>query len=105
VTRDETRRRMTTLVQRWDESKETQAVFAQHHGVSPAKLRYWVRRLASRQADAPAVTFTPVRVRDVASPERGTIVVSLATGEHLVISPGAPADLVRAVVAALRATC
>jgi hypothetical protein len=53
----------------------------------------------------PAVTFTPVRVRDVASPERGTIVVSLVTGEQLVIGSGVPADLVRAVVAALRATC
>jgi hypothetical protein len=94
---------MTKLVWQWDGSHETQAVFAQQHGVSSAKLRYWVRRVAMPRADA--VTFTPVQVRDVMRPETATIAVSLATGERLVIGPDAPVDLVRAVIASLRTAC
>jgi hypothetical protein len=51
------------------------------------------------------VTFTPVKIHDARRAEAGTVEVSLATGERLVIGPGASADLVRAVVAALRSTC
>ena len=100
--RDDTRRQMTTLVRRWEGSDETQAAFAQRHGLSQGKLRYWVQR-APTPADP--VTFTPVQLRNDERPETGGIEVALATGERLVIAAGASADLVRAVVAALRAPC
>ena len=102
--REDIRRQMTALVRRWGASGEPQAEFARRHGVSAAKLRYWVARVPPAAADT--VTFTPVQVRDVGRPEvGGTIEVALTTGERLVIAAGASADLVRAVVAALRATC
>ena len=101
--RDDTRRQMTTLVRRWEGSDETQAVFAQRHGLSQGKLRYWVQRVPPPQADP--VTFSPVQLRDDGPPAAGRIEVCLATGERLVIAAGASADLVRAVVAALRAPC
>jgi hypothetical protein len=103
VGRDETRRQMTALVRRWEGSDETQAAFAQRHGLSQGKLRYWVQRLPPLLA-AP-VTFTPVQLRDDGRPAAGGIEVSLATGERLVIAADASADLVRAVVAAVRAPC
>ena len=90
---------MTTLVQRWDESKETQAVFAQHHGVSPAKLRYWVRRLASRQADVPACgIYAGTGERRRVAGEGDDRGVAGHRARRLVIGPGASADLVRTVV-------
>ena len=101
--RDDTRRQMTALVRQWEGSDETQAVFAQRHGLSQGKLRYWVQRAPPPQADP--VTFTPVQLREDGRLEAGRIEISLATGERLLIAAGASADLVRAVVAALRAPC
>jgi hypothetical protein len=103
VKRDDVRRQMTTLVRGWEASGETQAVFAKRQGVSQGKLRYWLQR--ARRPQAKPVTFTPVEVRDAGRPETGTIEVALATGERLVIAAGASADLVRAVMSALRSTC
>lgn len=101
--RDDTRRQMTALVRRWEGSDETQAAFAQRHGLSQGKLRYWVQRAPPPQADT--VTFTPVAVHDAWRPDAGTIEVALPTGERVVIAVGASVDLVRAVVAALRSPC
>ena len=70
--RDDTRRQMTALVRQWEESDETQAVFAQRHALSQGKLRYWLQR-APPQADP--VTFTPVQLRDDGPPEAGRIEV------------------------------
>ena len=103
MAREDIRRQMTALVRRWEASGETQAECARRHGVSQAKLRYWLQRMTPRPADA--VTFTPVQRRDDEPPEAGRIEVSLATGERLVIAAGASADLVRAVVTALRSPC
>jgi hypothetical protein len=103
MAREDVRRQMTALTRRWEASGETQAEFAERHGVSQGKLRYWLQRVTRSQATA--VTFTPVEVRDAGRPETGTIEVALATGERLVIAAGASVDLVRAVVSALRSTC
>jgi hypothetical protein len=93
---------MTALVRRWAASGETQAAFGLRHGVSGAQLRYWLPRVP---ASADTVTFTPVQVRDERPPTAGAIEVALVTGERLVIAADASADLVRAVVAALRSPC
>ena len=103
MAREDVRRQMTALAQRWEASGETQAVFAQRHGLTEGKLRYWLQR--AKRPHAKPVTFTPVEVRDAWRLETGTIEVALATGERLVIAAGASADLVRAVVSALRSTC
>ena len=105
MTRDETRRHMTALVRRWDASGETQVVFARQHGVSHGKLRYWLGRLDQRPDIAAPVAFTPVQVVDAAGRETGAIELVLTTGDQLIIREGASADLVRAVVSALRAPC
>lgn len=97
--RDDTRRQMTALVRRWAASGETQAVFAQRHGVSLAKLRYWVPRATPSSGDA--VTFAPVQVRDATRAAVGTIEVALASGARVVIEPGAAKALVRTVLSAL----
>ena len=62
MAREDIRRQMTALVRHWEASGETQAVFAQRHGLSQGKLRYWVQRVPSPPGDA--VTFTPVEIRD-----------------------------------------
>jgi hypothetical protein len=52
------------------------------------------------------VEFAPVRVvPDQAAPGVGVIEIVLASGERVVIREGASGDLMRAVVAALRASC
>lgn len=61
MTRDETRRRMTALVRRWDASGENSMVFARQH-VSHRKLRYWLRRADRQTGVATPVAFTPVQV-------------------------------------------
>ncbi len=101
--REDIRRQMTALVRGWEASGETQAVFAERQGVSQGKLRYWLQRATRPHAEP--VSFTPVDVHHAWRPEAGTIEVSLATGERVVITDGASTDLVRAVVAGLRATC
>lgn len=78
-------------------------VLAVRHGVSHGKLRDWVQRMRSSNADA--ITFTPVKVHDAVPREAGTIEVSLATGDRLVIGADASSDLVRVIVAALRSPC
>lgn len=101
--REDTRRQMTALARRWEASGETQMMFAQRHGVSHGKLRYWVQR--GRSSNADAIAFTPVKIKDAVMRDAGTIEVSLATGERLVIAADASPDLVRVIVAALRSTC
>jgi hypothetical protein len=105
VARDTTRRQMTALVRRWGTSGETQAVFAQQHGVSLAKFRYWQQRMDCEPASVEAVTFTPVQVVDSMGRAPGVIDVALTTGERVVVQAGASPDLVRAVLSALRAAC
>jgi hypothetical protein len=74
---------MTALVRRWEASGDTQEVFAQRYGMSPAKFRYWRRRVESLGTGA--VAFTSVQVRDATGSEAGVVEVALVTGERLVV--------------------
>ena len=102
--RDETRRRMTRLVQRWHASTETQAEFADRHQLSLAKFRYWIRRVGARDSRA-AVTFAPVAVVASAAADPGVVELVLPRGERVIVREGVSVDLIRTVVAALRASC
>lgn len=105
MSHQETRRQMARLVRQWEASGQTQLAFAARHGISRTKLRYWQRRLTRRdEAQATAVTFAPVQIVPTVA-EPGTVDLVLATGERVVVRPGASADLVRTVLAAVRTAC
>ena len=98
--------RMTRLVTRWRASGESGASFARRHHIPAWTFWYWCRKLAAKSrtesVDAPP-TFVPVRVAaDADAPE---IEIVWSGGERLHIRAGASADLVRAVVTALRSPC
>ena len=99
--------RMTRLVSRWRSSDESQARFARRHHVAPWTFWYWCRKLASQgpaeAGRAPAAQFVPVRVTPDA--EAGVVEVVLPAGERVRVTAGASPELVRAVMAALRAAC
>ena len=99
--------RMRRLVSRWRASDEAQASFARRHGVAPWTFWYWCRKLSSERpagtGRAPAAPFVPVRVTPDA--EAGVVEVVLAAGDRIRVSAGTSAELVRAVVTALRAAC
>ena len=102
--REETRRQMTALVRRWQRGPDPQAVFAERHGISRTKLRYWVRRVGRAPADAP-VAFTPVHVLGPAADMSGPIDIVLVGGERVVVRDGASLELLRTVLAAVRPAC
>ena len=98
--------RMMRLVTRWRASGESGASFARRHHIPAWTFWYWCRKLAaesrSESVDAPP-TFVPVRMAaDADAPE---IEIVWSGGERLHIRAGASADLVRAVVTALRSPC
>lgn len=98
---------MSRLVTQWRASGESQAGFARRHQIPAWTFWYWCRKLAveprAESADPPPATFVPVRMAlDADAP---VIEIVWGNGERLHVRPGAPADLVRAVVAALRAPC
>lgn len=92
---------MTALVRRWQASDERQRAFAARHGISRAKLRYWVRQFPRREPAAP-VRFTPVRV---VAGEGATSVLEIAlpSGARVVVREGATAGLITHVLTALHA--
>ena len=103
--RARTRSRMLALVRRWETSGETRRAFADRHGVTLSCFDYWRRQVLEARPDTPG-GFAPVRViGDDAPLGAGVIEVVLASGERVVIRAGASADLVRQVVATLRASC
>jgi hypothetical protein len=53
--------------------------------------------------NTPPTTFVPVRM--AVEPDAAVIEIVLSGGERLHVRPGASADLVRAVVTALRSSC
>lgn len=98
--------RMRRLVAQWRQSGESQAGFARRHGIPTWTFWYW-----SRKASAPAVAepaaaepaFVPIRVTP--ETEVGVVEVVFPSGERVRVGADASADLVRRVVAAVRATC
>jgi transposase-like protein len=104
--RARTRSRMLALVRQWETSGETRRAFVQRHGVTLSCFDYWRRQVLDGRQDDRAVAFAPVRVvADDPATGAGVIEVVLASGERVVIREGASGDMVRAVVAALRASC
>ena len=99
--------RMARLVAQWRRSGESQARFARRHHIPGWTFWYWCRKLSSQgpaeAGRAPAAPFVPVRVTPDA--EAGVVEVVLPAGERVRVTAGASAELVRAVVAALRAAC
>ncbi len=99
--------RMTRLVAQWRASGESRARFARRHHVPAWTFWYWCRKLSApprdEADDTPSATFVPVRV--AVDPDAPVIEIVWTGGERLHVRPGASADLVRAVVTALRSPC
>jgi hypothetical protein len=99
--------RMVRLVAQWRVSGESRASFARRHHVSSWTFWYWSRKLSAESRDqadaAPSATFVPVRL--AVDPDAPVIEIVWAGGERLHVRPGASADMVRAVVTALRSPC
>jgi hypothetical protein len=99
--------RMRRLVKRWRAGGESGASFARRHHIPAWTFWYWCRKLAAEprteSVDLPSAMFVPVRVAAEAAAAEIEIVWS--GGERLHIRTGASADLVRAVVTALRSPC
>lgn len=93
--------RMRRLVAQWRQSGESQAGFARRHGIPTWTFWYWSRKASAQAVAAPA--FVPIRVTP--ETEVGVVEVVFPSGERVRVGAGAPADLVRRVVAAVRATC
>ena len=107
MTSKRTPARMTRLVAQWRASGESRAGFARRHHLPAWTFWYWCRKLSAglpSESDNPqAATFVPVRM--AVEPDAPVIEVVLRGGERLQVRPGASADLVRAVVTALRTPC
>ncbi len=99
--------RMARLVAQWRRSGESQASFARRHHIPGWTFWYWCRKLSDESRDegddAPSATFVPVRL--AVDPDVPVIEIVWTGGERLHVRPGASADLVRAVVTALRSPC
>ena len=98
---------MARLVAQWRVSGGSRASFARRHHVPSWTFWYWCHKLSAEpqaEADDPApATFVPVRL--AVDPDVPVIEIVWTGGERLRVRPGASADLVRAVVAALRSPC
>jgi hypothetical protein len=107
MTKKPTPARMARLVGQWRGSGESRASFARRHDVSAWAFWYWCRKLAPEPravtGDTRPATFVPVRL--AAEPDAPVIEIVWTGGERLHVRPGASADLVRAVVTALRMPC
>ena len=80
--------------------------FARRHGLTVTCFDYWKRRVGQAVAEAPPVKFAPVHVLPDTLPRvAAAIEVVLVSGERLTIPAGVSSCQVRAVLAALRASC
>jgi transposase-like protein len=98
---------MARLVARWRTSGESRSSFARRYHVPAWTFWYWCRKLSdnppSESGAAPPATFVPVRV--AADTDAIVVEIVLPGGERLQIRSAAPAELVRAVLTALRSPC
>ena len=100
--------RMARLVAQWRASGDSGASFARRHHIPAWTFWYWCRKLSAepRTGDAagtPPPTFVPVRM--AVEPDTPAIEMVLSGGERLHVRAAASAELVRAVIAALRTPC
>ena len=104
--RKRTPTRMARLVAQWRASGESGARFARRHHLPAWTFWYWCRKLSAEprtESDQTPATFVPVRM--TVEPDAHVIELALSGGEHLRVRTGASADLVRAVITALRSPC
>jgi hypothetical protein len=99
--------RMARLVAQWRASGESGAAFARRHHVPAWTFWYWCRKVPNGPLpgpeDARPAAFVPVQVTPASSEH--DLEVVWPGGERLRVGSGASADLVRAVVSALRSPC
>lgn len=98
--------RMARLVAQWRTSGESRAGFARRRRIPAWTFWYWCRKLAvepGTESAPSSTTFVPVRL--AVDPDVPVIEIVWTGGERLLVRSGAPADLVRAVVTALRSPC
>ncbi len=97
--------RMTRLVAQWRASGESRASFARRHHIPAWTFWYWCRKLSAgpTESDDTSATFVPVHL--AVERDAHVIEIVLTGGERLHVKTGASADLVRAVVTALRSPC
>ena len=96
---------MARLVTQWRQSGESQASFARRHRIPGWTFWYWCRKLADEPRPEVLDTSAFVPVRVAADPPAPVLEIVLNTGERVHVGAGATADLVQAVVTALRSRC
>lgn len=83
----EKEREMFSLIELWEQSKESQSSFCASHGVSLAKFGYWRNKWlvsrASSEEDHPS-PFIPI----VATPKPGAASVAPSSGYEIIYSNG-----------------
>ena len=79
--------------------------FADRRGVTLYCFDYWRRQVREACPDTSGGFARVPVIADDVPPDAGVREVVLAHGERVVIRAGASGDLVRQVVAALRASC
>jgi transposase-like protein len=107
VVTNRTRQRMAALVRQWETSGEPRRAFARRHGLTISQFDYWKRQVRRRDGAADtALGFAPVQVGDPPRErDSGCIEVEFGAGARVRIHEGVSADLVHAVLAALRTAC
>jgi len=102
--------RMGRLVKKWRRSGQTKTAFVRSHGLTRAKLDYWIRRLSAGgrvgASGRGALSLVPVRVSGESSGEMfGAIEIVLSGGDRVRVSPEVPAEALGRVIEVLRGTC
>lgn len=93
--------RMQQLVDRWRASGESGAGFARRHGIPAWTFWYWCRKQLRGRTAVPAPSFAPVHVTG----DGAVVEIVWPDGPRVQVRAGASAEVVHAVVAAVRATC
>lgn len=84
------------VVEAWHRSGEDAAAFARRHGLQARRLVYWSKRLASRSAPPPPVSFVPA----VVTPDEVAAIIRMPGGIAIELATATPAQIA-AVASAL----
>ena len=107
MTKKRTPAQMTRLVAQWRTSGTSRASFARRRHIPAWTFWYWCHKLSAEPHTgsdvAPPARFVPVQV--AVDAEAPMIEIVLTGGERLHVRSGVSAELVRAVVTALRPPC
>lgn len=104
MTQGKRRQQLLAVARRWQTSTDTQETFARRHGLSRSALQYWIRQTGAAGVAEPR-DFAPVHVTGPSVVEAPAVEIVLASGERVVVPPGASSDQVRVVLTALRPSC